>query len=227
MRIPYASIWPIIERYKNHLYNSADGRWKRLPSDLVRDAQRYYPEIDLANVSYAENIDTLHGQAITWHYNIFFPRRIDLRRAADLEWMLHELEHTVQYERRGGEQKFLSEYVMKAPGKVLERRNFNVHDYIDIERAAIVKGERVFEALTGEPARASNRGNFASQSPSRNAGPQGGQSNARQNFTQRPQAARICSTPFGSCPLMFGPPMVRGSQCWCSNGFSTAYGVAQ
>lgn len=138
---------PIVERYKQHLFNQANGRWQTLPFDFINAAQRFYPGIDLHRVRYAEGINTLHGQAITWHYHIFFPDVIDLATENDFELMLHELEHVVQYDQRGGEREFISEYILKVPGKVIERGSFNVHDHIDIERAAIRKAENIFSQV--------------------------------------------------------------------------------
>lgn len=146
-RIPYQSVSPIIERYKQDLYNQASGRWKSLPRDFVEAAQDHYPEIALNSIRYATDINTWHGQALTWHYHIFFPRDINLDTYQDVEWMLHEIEHVVQYERRGGEREFLGEYVLKTVGKVIQQGNFNVHDYVDIEEAATRKADRLKDAV--------------------------------------------------------------------------------
>ncbi|WP_178133967.1 eCIS core domain-containing protein [Vineibacter terrae] len=116
---------------------------------MVTGVGRYYPEIDLRKVRFAVDINTGHGQAITIGYRIFFPRKIDLDDRNDVLLMLHELEHVVQYERRGGIRPFLAEYIAKIPTKIIERRRFNIHDDLDIERAANAKADRVITAYYG------------------------------------------------------------------------------
>lgn len=146
-RLVYAAFWPVIERYKAHLFNQGKGRWQTLPESLIAAAQQHYPEINLRGVRYATGVDTVHGQAITWNDAIFFPRNVDVNAYDDLRLMLHELEHVVQYRRRGGDQAFISEYVLKAPGKVIERGSFSVHDHMDLERAADAKASRLVDDI--------------------------------------------------------------------------------
>ena len=145
-RIPYYAIWPIIERYRAHLFRQADGRWRRIPEDIIVAAQRYY-EVSLNDVYYAENIDTIHGAAVAWHNSLFFPRSVDFYEWSDLRWLLHELEHVVQYERRGGEQEFLSEYVMRIPLEIIENQTFDVHRFHNLEEDAINKANSILEAV--------------------------------------------------------------------------------
>jgi hypothetical protein len=190
-RLMYTALWPVIERYKNHLFNQAEGRWKSLPQWLVDGVQRYYPEINLDSVRYAENINTIHNQAITWHYHIFFPINVNFYSTQDVLWMLHELEHVVQYQRRGGEQAFLSEYIWKTPGKIIETGSFNVHDAIDIERAAHAKANNVIGAALQA------RDGFHTQTGSTN------------HF---PPAARFCVTPFVTCGMAVR--IAPGMQCF-------------
>ncbi|MFC7516524.1 hypothetical protein ACFQUU_16045 [Herbaspirillum sp. GCM10030257] len=148
-RIPYLYLAPVVERYKQHLFNQGEGRWQRFPPYIVLAIQRHYPEINVDGIRYATNVNTLHGKHITWHNHIFFVSDIDFSRPEDVWTVLHELEHTVQYQRRGGEQPFLSEYVLKSAGKVIQTGSFNVHDYIDIEGAAnnkanLIVGEVIY-----------------------------------------------------------------------------------
>jgi hypothetical protein len=138
-RIPYMYLAPVVERYKQHLFNQGEGRWQKLPPYFVLTVQRHYPGINLDNVRYATNVNTLHGKHITWHNHIFFVTDIDLTRDSDVTLMLHELEHVLQYERRGGEQPFVGEYVLKSVGKVIQTGSFDVHDYLDLEREAETK----------------------------------------------------------------------------------------
>ena len=147
-RIPYTALLPILDRYKYYLLNQAEGRWENLPKEFIQFAQPHYRTINLRNIRYATNIDTVHGNALTWHNNIYFPqRRIDFRSSDDVRLMLHEIEHTVQYRRSGGEREFISEYILKVVGKVLETGTFNVHDYINLERAANRKADRLWSQV--------------------------------------------------------------------------------
>jgi uncharacterized membrane protein len=57
------------------------------------------------------------------------------------------LEHSVQYAARGGIEPFLSEYLTKSLGQVIAKRSFSIHDYIDIENAAINKSNQVSKAV--------------------------------------------------------------------------------
>jgi hypothetical protein len=53
----------------------------------------------------------------------------------------HELQHVVQYAKKGSIGSFLSEYVLKATGSVLQGGNtINMHNNIDRERESINKG---------------------------------------------------------------------------------------
>lgn len=140
-RLPYE---PLVQRYKKHLFDQGEDRWQPLPCALISAAQPHFPLIDLTRVRFANDISTLHGRAITWHYHIFFPWTIDLTNKADLFVMLHELEHVVQYEQRGGEQAFLREYIQKARALAIAKRSWRIHGDIDLEQAAEAKAKAVF-----------------------------------------------------------------------------------
>lgn len=120
-----------IRRYERILRVNANGRWKRLPPQLIRVLQPHYSNVNLANVAYAEGMRTSNGQAQAIGRQIYFPRGINLMNRGDLFWMLHELEHTQQYAgARNGTSGKLCEYAAKAVG------NGFSHDSIDMERAA-------------------------------------------------------------------------------------------
>ena len=167
--LPFA---PIITRYKRHLYGQGEGRWQALPCALIIAAQPHYPQIDLARVRFAHNVHTVHGRAITWHYHLFFPWHVDLTRKGDVFVMLHELEHVVQYEVRGGEQVFLREYIRKALDLARATGNWRVHGDIDLERAAQAKARRVFAKVFSdfEGSRSDSAREDQSQSRCRDAG---------------------------------------------------------
>src|SRR5271166_760365 len=116
---------------------SGNGRWRGIPSEIANGVAQYYPDVNISAVRLAMGVNTVHGQAITIGNDIFFPRELDLSTKGDQQFLFHELEHVGQYARRGGVRPFLAEYIAKIPGKVIANRSFEIHDDIDIERAAI------------------------------------------------------------------------------------------
>lgn len=103
------------------LHAQANNRWQKLPPKLkgvLRDyfkGNRHWPlRYDLDNVRFATRIQTLHGLAITFENNIFFPRDINLESRADVRLMIHELEHTMQYAARGGLGPFIANYIVNS-----------------------------------------------------------------------------------------------------------------
>jgi hypothetical protein len=63
--------------------------------------------------------------------------------SANQQLMLHELTHTRQYEDKGGEEAFLSEYLLHAAGNALSKGSINIHDDIAIEQDAITNARRL------------------------------------------------------------------------------------
>lgn len=149
-RAGYELVRPVVDQYLGALRNQAASKWQRLSPEFVVRAQPYYTA-DLSRVRFATGINTVHGQAITIGYEVFFPGQLNLARDKDIVLMLHELEHVVQYANRGGVEPFLAEYLLKSVGQVVSRRSFDVHDFVDIEAAAIRKSKDVFVAAWGYP----------------------------------------------------------------------------
>ncbi|RVJ77338.1 DUF4157 domain-containing protein [Sinorhizobium medicae] len=148
-RLVYPEVQFIVEAYKSHLYSQA--KFEKLPSDVIARLQPYYAA-DLREVRYAEDIDTIHGQNITFSNDIFFVQNVYFSLHKEHAVLLaHELEHVTQYHLRGGEERFLPEYIMKAVGNVISTRSFNVHDAIDMERAANAKAAQVNRDLFESP----------------------------------------------------------------------------
>jgi uncharacterized membrane protein len=106
---------------------------------VVRQKFHLPPCANFRDRLYATDINTIHGQAITFHYNIFFPSSVTLNLRSDMKLMLHELEHTAQYERKGGERAFISEYLLHSAGQVISRRSIDIHDFVATERDAIAR----------------------------------------------------------------------------------------
>jgi hypothetical protein len=135
------TVGPIVAQYKAHLFRQAEGRWQTLPTSFIKSFADSYT-VNLRKVQYATNIDTVHDQAITIGNKVFFPKDFNIYSRSDKKLMLHELEHVDQYERKGGEDVFIAEYITKAALKIIERRAINIHDDIGIERDAEEKANK-------------------------------------------------------------------------------------
>jgi hypothetical protein len=129
-------VWETIGAYRSYLFNQAEGRWKALPDWFVATAQVYYPGLDLTQVRYAEEIQTVHGHHITWGPHIFFTSQLDLSRYEDVHVTLHELEHVRQYQEAGGEGPFLTQYLSDSFQAVAEAGTIDVHGQLELEQAA-------------------------------------------------------------------------------------------
>jgi hypothetical protein len=117
--------------------------WRQLPPRLINALARHYPQVNLRDIRYAESISTAGGAAQTFERRIYFPTWLDFGNPSDVHWLLHELEHTVQYERRRGRSTMLCEYMAKAIGNGLR------HDSIDMERAADRKADALLDLAYG------------------------------------------------------------------------------
>jgi uncharacterized membrane protein len=155
-RAPARLAGPIVRDYILHLRLEANGRWKSIPDEFRIAFEDKFPEINLLQVRYATGINTMHGQAITIGNEIFFPSSVNTKFESGRALLLHELRHVVQYRRKGGQEAFISEYILHAPGKVIEAKNFNVHDLIGTERDAISFSNRVM-SVYGRTMWASNK----------------------------------------------------------------------
>ncbi len=119
--------------YENTLRGQAGNGWRALPPVFVDAMQGAY-SVNLASVRYAVRINTANGEAQTFGRWIYFPSNIDLSTYDDLKWMLHELEHVVQYSGASyGYAGSVCEYMAKSVGSGFQ------HDKIDWERAADAK----------------------------------------------------------------------------------------
>jgi len=127
-----------VQYYEGHLHGQAAGRWKALPPQLIEAVQAAY-SVDLNSVLYAEGMRTSNGDAQTFGRFIYFPTNIDLTDRNSLLWMLHELEHVVQYAGRKDRAAALCEYIAKSVGSGFQ------HDKIDWERAADAKADALID----------------------------------------------------------------------------------
>lgn len=102
----------IPQNYEGYLHGQV-GTWWTLPPDLIAAVQRYY-SVNLQGVRFAVNIRTSNGAAQTFGNSIYFPYAINFANPHDLRWMLHELEHVVQYSGSSwGQSGKLCEYMWK------------------------------------------------------------------------------------------------------------------
>lgn len=150
-RAGYQALKPALDQYIAFL--RAQGTPYSFDQDFINRVQRYYP-FDLTQVRYGTNIQTVHGAAITIGNQIFFPVGIDLQRWDDSLLMYHELQHVDQYRRRGGIEPFMTEYVLKSAGGLIDVKNYangnfavNVHDNLDLERDAESKAQQVAQGV--------------------------------------------------------------------------------
>lgn len=127
------------QRLEGELAGQADGRWQALPPQLVAALQGQYQGVNLASVRYAENISTPLKEGMTFGNRIYFPQYLDLTQPDDLWWMLHELEHTVQYGRSDSNAETLCNYELKGIGNGFQ------HDRIDMEQAANRKADALID----------------------------------------------------------------------------------
>jgi Domain of unknown function (DUF4157) len=211
-QIGYQTVKPIVDGYIGFLNNQVGSNARTLPDEFISPIQQFY-SVNLRNVRYATNINTIHGSNITIGNMIYFVNDIDFNDSADAQLAYHELEHVVQYARRGGIEPFLAEYILKAGGSILRGGNsIDIHDNIDLERAAISKAAQVANAVGTAP------GPYSSQ-PSYNPQPS---YTTHANPTAFP-GPNACRTPFGSCLI---PPGPVGVSCFCGTPGGRVNGIS-
>jgi hypothetical protein len=206
--IGYQTVKPIVDQYIGFLQNQAGSNLYGLDQSFVNQIQRFY-SVDLHNVRYAININTVHGSNITIGNTIYFVKGMNFSDPNDAWTLYHELEHVVQYAQRGGVEPFLSEYILKAGGSVLRGGNsVDIHDNIDLENAANAKANQVANAA---PSPVSFPGGPPPQPP----GPSG--------FPANQLLGSICRTPVLVC-LLPGPGP-QGIGCFCGTPYGPSNGV--
>jgi hypothetical protein len=137
-----APLASLAQAYIEGLYRQAEGQVQSFSPDFIRFIQPYY-DVNLSDVTYAENIDTGHGMTLAYCDRIFFVPTIDPEQDKDsLKLVLHEMEHIVQCKKRG-KRTFLAEYLVKGAVEMVNRGQFNIHDHHDFERAANAKADSI------------------------------------------------------------------------------------
>jgi len=142
----------LIANYFQYLESQASGKLKSIP-DPLRGWLRGHYGIDVGRIYYAENVNTIHGQAVTVDRHIYFPSSIDLNNCDDIKWLIHELEHCQQYHVMGGHAKFMVKYIAQVaadlPNIIQELAQSGAfdsekaHDRLGIEGEAIQKAQSI------------------------------------------------------------------------------------
>lgn len=149
--VAFAAVQPVVDQYLGYLDQQAMGKLKSLPPDVTAKLQPFYPELALNEIQYAEEINTRHGQNMTVEKTIYFVGKVNFGIVADDALLTHELQHSVQYARRGGRAQFLAEYIAKAAAEIIKHQSIDIHDDIELERDAITKSTEVMAALGWMP----------------------------------------------------------------------------
>lgn len=135
-----------VKAYIEYLYQQSQGRTYSFSPEFVSLVQQHF-DVNVAQLTFANDIDTLHGQSVSYCDRIFFTGHGNLWKDKDeLRHVLHEIEHTIQCQRRG-KSAYLAEYVLKATAEVIKNGRLNVHDLHDYEVAAENKANQLTDLL--------------------------------------------------------------------------------
>lgn len=139
----------LAQAYIEGLYRQSEGRVQSFSPQWIALTQQYY-DVDLRGVTFAENIDTGHGQTVAYCDRIFFTHSgSPWTDKNELFLTLHEMEHLVQCQKRG-RRTFLTEYLLKGLVDIGKHGTFNVHDLHDFEIAADAKANSLTDKLWNE-----------------------------------------------------------------------------
>ena len=199
-----------VQAYLDNLYRQAEGRTYPFSEEFIALAQPYY-SVDLRGVTWANDINTGHGMTVAVCDRIFFSGHGNIWNDKDeLHLVLHELEHTVQCQRRGI-RTYLAEYVLKASMDIVRTGRINVHDIHDYEVSADAKADQLTPVLWqmiasgSTPIPADEEPVFSGNIPSQQQTP----------FPQTMIPVRYCQTPTFTCSIP--PTMVPiGTPCTCN-----------
>jgi hypothetical protein len=148
---------PSLREYVTYL--DIEGRrrgYSKLPANVSVVLKPFFGDISLSRVRYAQEVNTLHGKAITVGYNIYFPRRVDLdsckESRCDFALLIHELEHVSQYKKHGGVEPFLLKYVGNGllqspfiPLSLIQGGAYDLHAELQLEKDANAKVDNIFD----------------------------------------------------------------------------------
>jgi hypothetical protein len=145
----WLAIGPILQPYIDYLEGQAKNKWQTLPPAMISDLAPDYA-IDLTQIRYAFNIDTIHKKDITIGNDIFFVDAPDFNDPSEVQVLYHELQHAVQYKEHHGVNQFLVDYVLHGGGQMIAHKSFNIHDDINLENEAIAKASQMAAARNGD-----------------------------------------------------------------------------
>jgi hypothetical protein len=137
------------DAYRGNLRSRSGIVRTRIPTCLdPLVSQRY--GFDPAWVEIFTNVSgTPAGNAITLENQVFLPISVDFERSpSDLAWLLHELEHVVQWKNKG-RSTFLAEYICDTGRNVTEFNQLRIHESLKIERAAESKSNALIGYALG------------------------------------------------------------------------------
>lgn len=136
----------LAQAYIEGLYRQSEGRVQSFSPQWIALTQQYY-DVDLRGVTFAENINTGHGQTLAYCDRIFFTHTVSpWTDKKELFLTLHEMEHLVQCQKRG-RRTFLAEYLLKGLVDIGKNGTFNVHDLHEFEIAADAKANSLTDML--------------------------------------------------------------------------------
>ena len=146
MQILAAPLAAPVQVYLDGLYKQSEGKLRVFSKEFIALAQPYF-DVDLRGITYADDIDTGMDMNVSYCDRIFFIGHGNpWTDKKELRLMLHELEHTIQCQRRG-KSVYLAEYVLKAGMDVIKTGRLDVHDVIDYEVAADAKANQLTDKL--------------------------------------------------------------------------------
>ncbi|MEI6572130.1 MAG: hypothetical protein WCO61_01135 [Alphaproteobacteria bacterium] len=193
--------------YVEFLNRQAEGSIYSFSNEFINLTQPYY-DIDLRGVTFSDNINTLHGQAVAICDRIYFTQPGNIWVDKKELWLtLHEMEHLVQCQKRG-RQAFLAEYLLKG---IVSAANgsTNIHDNHELEFSANAKADALVDDLWYKIQ------NRIVPVPGEQSGTPAIGVGAPWPTIQTAIPVRFCATPVGICSKT--PAYVpMGTTCYCS-----------
>lgn len=137
--------------YHHTLRFEAKNKWQKLPQQFVKAAQPVFTgkyNLKLTNIYFAENIGSIrNARAVTIENEIYFKHDIDWfgdDYKSDIELLLHELVHSVQYSKYKSRTEFYKKYLKQAIDHGIQQmagstNNWNqtaIHRAMDLEEEA-------------------------------------------------------------------------------------------
>ena len=113
--------------------------WKKLSPRLQQLAQPYF-KFPLNKIRYATNVNTLHGDPVTFGYDVFFTKAMSPRQDEDdLRELFKQLKYVEGYEKAGGIWPFLMHHVFGPARKVafmhiVQRRSLDFAGFTPLDR---------------------------------------------------------------------------------------------